>query len=269
MENNKLNTFFLKKNIKDRISYCVRLIASVDCIRFFVRQGLAFHGHDESQESNNQGTFLTVVSNVVNVVGASSKRRDILQEKQALKVIEALKGGELLSGRGQNQESGIKCPCDTRWGSHFGTLFNIDVLDMNHMYCPQGKSQRKAPKLTNFHYFRVDFFNTVLDLQLQEVNSRFNEANTELILCLECLSPANSFSAFDKGKLIRLAQLYPCDFSTMDIKKLVEAQKDKVYPLVYLLIKLALTLPLATALVERAFSAMNIVKNQMRNKMRD
>ncbi|XP_062075261.1 uncharacterized protein LOC133779301 [Humulus lupulus] len=66
------------------------------------------------------GTFLTVVSNVVNVVGASSKRRDILREKQALKVIEALKGGELLSGRGQNQESGIKRPCDTRWGSHFG-----------------------------------------------------------------------------------------------------------------------------------------------------
>ena len=175
----------------------------------------------------------------------------------------------------------------------------IDVLDMNHMYCPQGKSRRKAPKLTNFHYFRVDFFNTVIDFQLHELNSRFNEANTELLLCLACLSPANSFSAFDKGKLIRLAQLYPCDFSTMDIKvleyqlqtyvddmrsnvkfsalkgivdlskKLVETKKDKVYPLVYLLIKLALTLPVATASVERAFSAMNIVKNQMRNKMGD
>ncbi|XP_062086145.1 uncharacterized protein LOC133792253 [Humulus lupulus] len=217
MENNKLNTFFLKKNIKDQISYRVRLIASVDCIRFLVRQGLAFCGHDESQESNNQGnflklltflanhneevrvvalknapenlkltspkiqkdivnacametinviirdmedvvfsilvdesrdvsikeqmvvlfryvdkrgcvierfigTFLTIVSNVVNVVGASSKRHDILREKQALKVIEGLKGGELLSGRGQNQERGIKRPCDTRWRSHFGTL---------------------------------------------------------------------------------------------------------------------------------------------------
>ncbi|XP_062100351.1 uncharacterized protein LOC133806242 [Humulus lupulus] len=349
------------------------------------------------------GTFLTVLSNVVNVVGASSKRRDILREKQALKVIEALKGGELLSGRGQNQESGIKRPCDTRWGSHFGALvsftiifssiidvleeitndrlnseqkyeasimqmvqtydfvfslhlvknilgitnelsqvlqkgdqdivnaldlvkickkqlqmmrdngwdslveevssfcmkFNIDVLDMNHMYCPQGKSRRKTPKLTIFHYFCVDFFNTVIDLQLQELNSHFNEANTEFLLCLVCLSPANSFSTFNKGKLIRLAQLYPCDFSTMDIKvleyqlqtyvddmrshvkfsalkgmvvvskKLVETKKDKVYPLVYLLIKLALTLPVATASVERAFSAMNIVKNQMRNKMGD
>ncbi|XP_062075023.1 uncharacterized protein LOC133779036 [Humulus lupulus] len=301
------------------------------------------------------GTFFTVVSNVVNVVGALFKRHDILWEKQALKVIEVLKGGELLSGRGQNQESGIKRPCDTRWGSHFGKLyyhnilgitnelsqvlqkgdqdivnamdlvkickkqlqmtrdngwdslveevynfrmkFNIDVLDMNHMYCPQGKSQCKAPRLTNFHYFRVDFFNTVIDLQLQELNSHFNEANTELLLCLACLSPANSFSSFDKGKLIRLVQLYPCDFSTMDIKvleyqlqthvddmrshvkfsglkgmvdlskKLVETKK--VYPLVYLLIKLALTLPVATTLVERAFSTMNIVKNQIHNKIGD
>ncbi|XP_062089726.1 uncharacterized protein LOC133796268 [Humulus lupulus] len=435
----QIEHLFLKKNIKDRISYRVRLIASTDCIRFLVRQGLAFRGHDESQESNNQGnflefltflanhndevraialknapenlklnspkiqkdivnacametinviirdmgdvafsilvdesrdiaidklfskhglsisklrgqeydgasnmseefnglksiimkenecTFLTVVSKVVNVVGASSKRRDILQEKQALKVIEALNDGYLLSGRGQNQESGIKRPCDTHWGSHYGTLvsftimfssiidvlekitndrlnseqkyeasimlqmvqtynfslslhlvknilgitnelsqvlqkgdqdivnhamdlvkickkqlqmtkdnrwdslveefsnfcmkFNIYVLDMNHMYCTQGKSRRKAPKLTNFHYFCVDFFNTMIDLKLQEL-SRFNEANIELLLCLACLSPANSFSTFDKGKLIRLAQLYPCDFSTMDINVL-------------------------------------------------
>ncbi|BFG20827.1 hypothetical protein CerSpe_071010 [Prunus speciosa] len=37
----------------------------------------------------------------------------------------------------------------------------------------------------------------------------------------------------------------------------------------FLLIKLALTLPVATASVERAFSAMNIVKNRMRNRMGD
>ncbi|XP_062103100.1 uncharacterized protein LOC133814118 [Humulus lupulus] len=75
-----------------------------------------------------KSTFLTVVSNVVNVVGASSKRRDILREKLALKVIKALKGGELMSGRGQNQESRIKRPCDTRWGSHFGTLVSFTIM---------------------------------------------------------------------------------------------------------------------------------------------
>ncbi|XP_062099903.1 uncharacterized protein LOC133805761 [Humulus lupulus] len=309
------------------------------------------------------GTFLTVVSNVVNVVGASSKLHDILREKQALKVIEALKGRELLSGRCQNQESAIKRPCDTRWGSHFGTLVSftimfssiIDVLEeikndrlnseqkyeasimlqMVQTYdfvcslhlvknilgitnelsrvLQKGdqdivntmdlvkicKKQLQMMRDNGWDSLVEEVSNFLIDLQLQELNSRFNEANTELLLCLACLSTANSFSAFDKGKLIRLAQLYPCDFSTMDIKvleyqlqtyvddmhshvkfsalkgmvdlskKLVETQKDKVYPLVYLLIKLVLTLPVATASVERAFSAMNIVKNQMRNKMGD
>ncbi|KAL5562178.1 hypothetical protein UlMin_031925 [Ulmus minor] len=354
--------------------------------------------------AKKHGTFFIVVSNVVNIVRASSKRCDILREKQALKVIEALKSGELSSGKGLNQEIGIKRPCDTRWGTHFGTLVSfitmfssivdvleeiandrlnseqkhetsimlrlvqtydfvfslhlmktilgitnelsqvlqkddqdivnamdlvkvckqqlqmmrdtgwnslvdavsdfcveqsIDVLNMENMYCAQGKSRRKAPKLTNMHYYHVDFFNAVIDLQLQELNSRFNEVNTELLLCLACLSPNNSFSAFDKRKLIRLAQLYSYNFSTVDLmvlenqlqtyvddlhsndkfselkgiadlaKRLVETRKHEVYPLVYLLIKLALTLPVATASVERVFSAMNIVKNQMRNKMGD
>ncbi|XP_057488237.1 uncharacterized protein LOC130774233 [Actinidia eriantha] len=52
-------------------------------------------------------------------------------------------------------------------------------------------------------------------------------------------------------------------------KKLVETKKDTAYSLVYLLIKLALILPVATATVERAFSAMKFKKNRLRNRMGD
>ncbi|GMP69217.1 hypothetical protein CsSME_00028558 [Camellia sinensis var. sinensis] len=52
-------------------------------------------------------------------------------------------------------------------------------------------------------------------------------------------------------------------------KKIIETRRDKVYPLVYLLLTLALILPVATATVERVFSAMNIVKNRLRNRMGD
>ena len=45
--------------------------------------------------------------------------------------------------------------------------------------------------------------------------------------------------------------------------------KDKVYPLVYWLLSLALILLVTTATVERAFSAMSIIKTQLRNRMRD
>ena len=34
----------------------------MDCIFFFLQQqGLAFHGHDESKDSNNQGNFLELL----------------------------------------------------------------------------------------------------------------------------------------------------------------------------------------------------------------
>ena len=41
------------------------------------------------------------------------------------------------------------------------------------------------------------------------------------------------------------------------------------FPLVYRLVELALILPVATATVERAFSAMSIIKTGLRNKMGD
>ncbi|XP_050111745.1 uncharacterized protein LOC126590303, partial [Malus sylvestris] len=131
------------------------------------------------------------------------------------------------------------------------------------------------------------------------LNNRFNETSTELLLCVACLSPDDSFSAFDIEKLVRLAKFYPKDFSDMELtlledelknyifdmrlhnefsalkginnlaQKLVETKRDRQYPLVYLLVKLALILPVATASVERAFSVMKIVKNPHRNRMGD
>ncbi|XP_074326929.1 uncharacterized protein LOC141664872 [Apium graveolens] len=38
--------------------YRIRLGASIDCIQFLLKQGLALRGHDESDESTNQGNFL-------------------------------------------------------------------------------------------------------------------------------------------------------------------------------------------------------------------
>ncbi|XP_068338954.1 uncharacterized protein [Pyrus communis] len=51
-------------------------------------------------------------------------------------------------------------------------------------------------------------------------------------------------------------------------QKLVET-KDRQYPLVYLIVKLALILPIVTASVERVFSVMKIVKDPHRNRMGD
>lgn len=50
-------------------------------------------------------------------------------------------------------------------------------------------------------------------------------------------------------------------------QKMMEGKKDRIYPLAYNLLRVTLTLSITTASVERAFSAMNIVKNKLRNKM--
>ena len=58
-------------------------------------------------------SLFSTVANLLNVVGASSKRCDILQGKQAAITVEALKSGEMSSGRGLNQsttkQSGDTC----------------------------------------------------------------------------------------------------------------------------------------------------------------
>jgi hypothetical protein len=48
---------------------------------------------------------------------------------------------------------------------------------------------------------------------------------------------------------------------------LIETRKSKIYYLIDRLICLVLTLPMSTATIERAFSAMKIVKTRLRNKM--
>ncbi|XP_070672411.1 uncharacterized protein [Malus domestica] len=109
----------------------------------------------------------------------------------------------------------------------------------------------------------------------------------------------NNFASFDKAKIVRLSQLYPQDFDCMDLmnlpiqldnyihnmkmhsefsslreicdlaKELVKTRRCASYMLVYKLLTLALVLPIATASVERAFSAMKIVKTPLGNNMGD
>ncbi|XP_022883162.1 uncharacterized protein LOC111399911 [Olea europaea var. sylvestris] len=163
----------------------------------------------------------------------------------------------------------------------------------------RGRPQRYSQEITNLHHYRVDLFYSVIDLQFQELNDRFSEVNTELLLCVACLCLQDSFSSFDKKILIKLAKFYPLDFSAVDdivisdqletyifnmrsnkefeglnglgelAEKLVLTKKDKVYPLVYRLSTLALILPVTTVTMERVFSAMSIVKNRLRNRMGD
>ena len=53
------------------------------------------------------------------------------------------------------------------------------------------------------------------------------------------------------------------------VEKIIEMKKNVSYPLIYLLMTLALILLVTTAIVERAFSTMNIIKNRLHNQIGD
>ena len=86
---------------------------------------------------------------------------------------------------------------------------------------------------------------------MSQVSFLYNQLETYI----HDMQPIEEFSAF-KG----IGQL---------VKKMVEMKKNVSYPLVYSLMTLALILLVATATVERAFSAMNIIKNQLCNQIGD
>lgn len=52
------HAIFLKQSQRSGNDQQINLGASVDCVQFILRQELAFHGHDEFENSNNQGNFL-------------------------------------------------------------------------------------------------------------------------------------------------------------------------------------------------------------------
>ena len=175
----------------------------------------------------------------------------------------------------------------------------IKVPNMDKEVNARGTSARRRQKVTNMHFYHVEIFLEAIHAILTEMNHRFSEVSSELLVCMAALNPRNSFSSFDVDKLVRLAEIYAEDFDVGHILLLpselkefhvrvrnnkeflgctelskvaeimVKTKMNTSYPLVYRLIELTLILPVATASVERVFSAMSLIKTDLRNKMGD
>jgi len=261
--------------------------------------------------------FFNYVPLIVNTVGASCMRKDILLAKHHDKLLEKVENCEISTGRGLNQESSLARPGDTRWGSHLKTLLRIlvmwevilevleivkkdsikptcnggafgligkmetfdfvfilhlmiellsitdnlsralqrkdqDIVEAMHLimgvkerlqdtrdngweplfkrvksFCDKnqikvpnmdkevnarGTSARRRQKVTNMHFYHVEIFLAAIDAILTEMNHRFSEVSSELLVCMAALNPRNSFSSFDVDKLVRLAEIYAEDF---------------------------------------------------------
>lgn len=235
--------------------------------------------------------YLHLMYEVLNLTGILSKH---LQKKDQ----DILEAASLVRGT----MDALKALRDTGFAKTLPKVFsfchkhNIDIVDMTENYVTP---RNRRTKVTNQYHFEVEIFNTVLDMQIIEFGDRFSEISTQLLEYMGALSPCDSFAKFDKTKLFKLSELYKDDFDDSDRMQLdgeleiyyhslhnddrftclegiadlsrlmVETGKHRSYPMVYRLLKLALVLPVATATVERCFSAMKLLKTDLRNKMGD
>ncbi|XP_059315681.1 uncharacterized protein LOC132066375 [Lycium ferocissimum] len=183
--------------------------------------------------------------------------------------------------------------------SSFCAKHDILVPEMEESYIP-GKLKRRLSSVTYLHHLQVELFYAVIDLQLQELNNRFDVVSGDLLLGMASLNPANSFANFDKERIMTLAKHYPNEFSGLKLrdlnyqldtfimhmrrgdsrfsdlkgisdltKAMVDANLVETYSLVYLLMKLTLIFPVATTTVERVFSSMKYIKDELRSTISD
>ena len=59
---------------------------------------------------------------------------------------------------------------------------------MEKLYLAAGQSKGKN-KTTNMHYYQVELFYIVIDMQLKELKKCFTKTTIELLVCVACLSP--------------------------------------------------------------------------------
>ncbi|XP_074271502.1 uncharacterized protein LOC141595434 [Silene latifolia] len=81
-----------------------------------------------AKENCECAKFFMHLGIVLNTIGSSCKRMEMLRDVQAKKLLEALELGEVETGKGLNQVLGLARPGDTRWGSHFKSILNLIVM---------------------------------------------------------------------------------------------------------------------------------------------
>ncbi|XP_057791103.1 uncharacterized protein LOC131008227 [Salvia miltiorrhiza] len=279
---------------------CIFVVVIIDVLEYVGK-----NGNDDAQRAEaidllevmNRFEFVFVLHIMRKILGITHELSQVLQRKDQ-DIVNAMNLVKVAKTR-------LQAMRDDGWEilltevSKFCSTHEIIMLDMEDEYVARGRGRRRVEKMTNLHHYRVELFYYVIDMQVLELNHRFDEINTELLLCMACLDPRDSFSAFDVKKLVRLAKLYPSEFSEVTLyelesqlenfifdvrldekfskllgigglaQKMVSTRKHEIFPLVYLLIKLSLVLPVATATVERAFSPMKFIKSALRNRMGD
>uniref|UniRef100_A0A7N0UFZ5 DUF4371 domain-containing protein n=1 Tax=Kalanchoe fedtschenkoi TaxID=63787 RepID=A0A7N0UFZ5_KALFE len=184
--------------------------------------------------------FLFRVMLIKNVLGVTNELSQALQKKDQ----DIFNAMDLLRISKKN----LQIMRNNDWDSC--KQHDIPPIDMDDRFVQCGSSRRKAHDITNMHHYHVEWYYSVIDMQILELKNHFDETKhratliklDNYIIDMRC----EDGEFLKLNGIIELAQM------------LVRTKKNMVHKWVYLLVKLSLMLPVATA--ERAFSVMNIIK---------
>ncbi|KAL6200273.1 hypothetical protein ACLB2K_030055 [Fragaria x ananassa] len=251
--------------------------ASIDSIKFLMRQGLLFCRYDEYEGSNDQGSVVRLL-------------RFLCDHSTDIKAA-ALRNSHNLKSTSCDIQKDITLVMEENKCAVYVHSF---AHDLHSALIEVVKNHKEIMGL----FTGVANVVSVVGTFFQCRDTLWKKHGVSILEALNS-DPSNSFSAFDKLKLIQFARYYPNDFSATDYmiledqleefildmrssiefstlkgisdlaEKLVVTGRDQVYPIVYLLLTLALILPVAIPRVERLFSAVNLLKNQLHNQMED
>jgi len=165
------------------------------------------------------------------------------------------------------------------------TQYEIDIPHMNALYKKaKGRSCQQQGSMTIYQHYHYDIFNSTIDFQLEELNSRFSDGTVELLVLSSALEPKDNFKSFKADAIYKLAEkFYPEDFNEQEMyylrsqlehyhidvihhksfqnmstiselcRGLVETNKSQHYHLIDRLIRLVLTLHVFTARQSKHF----------------
>ncbi|KAH7691788.1 Ribonuclease H-like protein [Dioscorea alata] len=201
--------------------------------------------------------FFSYVTMIVNIVGASYKRRD---------------------EEAQHQETNLARPGDTRWGSYYTTLIGLftiweSLLEVLENVCNDGNVAEQRGMASGLIQ-RMESFEFIFILHLMikvlgltnDLSNVLQQKDQNIVNVIGLIVTVKELMQGLRENGWKIVYQFEVVRDMEDSIPMVQTDKHLTLPLVYYLIELALILPVAIVTVERALSVMNIIKTYLRKK---
>ncbi|XP_075084727.1 uncharacterized protein LOC142167982 [Nicotiana tabacum] len=240
--------------------------------------------------------FFDILTNVLNIIEGSFKRSEMLRDDQAEKLEELLVLDEVHTGSVLALTYDLNMALQKK---DQDIVSAIKLVGFAERQLQDTRDSRWNSLIEDVSLFCVKHGIVISERDMNYVRGK-SKLNTDLLLSMASLSPDNPFANYDKYKIMKLSAHYPNEFTDSmledlsfeldiyidymreadnefsNLKKLgdlseilVKINLHMTWRLAYLLVKLSLILHVATVMVERAFSSMKYVKNDLRSRFGD